>query len=112
MHEAGLAQRILTIVRKAMAKSGESLGRAKAVVLEVGALAGIDQEALAFAFLALSSGTQEEGVRLEFLRVPSTGYCFSCEKTVMLDAPLCPVCQQACLVQEGPFSVREIIFEA
>ena len=68
----------------------------RTVVLEIGALACAEPEALRFCFDVVSRGSKAEGARLDLVLVPGAGWCFDCERTVALAgrfAP-CPACGQ------------------
>ena len=65
------------------------------VRLRIGALAGVVDEALTFAFEALAEDTPARGARLLIEAVPVTCYCETCTKE--FEAPRfsyrCPVCE-------------------
>src|SRR5262245_18479181 len=92
MHEMSLAEGVLQLVEDA--RSRQSFARVLAVHLEVGALAGVEAEALRFCFDAVTRGTVAEGARLEIAAAPGTGSCMGCGGTVELkelygDCPRC-----------------------
>lgn len=73
MHELGITQNIVGIV------AGHARGRrVKRVVLEVGALAGVMTDAIAFCFDVVAKGTQLEGARLDIRRIEARAKCRSC----------------------------------
>lgn len=76
MHEAGIMQAALEAVRReAVARNAASVER---IALRVGALSGVEPEALRFAFAACSAGTIAEGAALEVETVPAIARCPDC----------------------------------
>lgn len=93
MHEFGIAQGLLRTALDAAAKSDAV--RVERIDLRIGALAGVVEDALTFAFEALAEGTPAEGARVVVEAVPVTCYCASCARE--FTAPdctyRCPRCQ-------------------
>lgn len=92
MHEMSLAEGIRGIVEEATrAHSGR---RVDAVVLEIGALAAVEVEALSFCLEVVLRGTVAEGARIEIEAIPGAGWCMQCATTVPLAAlyDACPQC--------------------
>lgn len=92
MHEMSLAEGILQIVEDAARNQGFS--RVKEVRLEIGALSGVEVEALSFCLDVVLKGGVADGARVELERVPGRGYCMQCEDTVEIAAlyDACPRC--------------------
>jgi hydrogenase nickel incorporation protein HypA/HybF len=92
MHEMSLAEGILRIIEDQTAKGG--IARVLRVRLEVGRLAGVECEALRFAFDVVMRGSLAEGAELEILEPPGLGWCLDCAATVPVDALYdpCPQC--------------------
>ncbi len=92
MHEMALAEGILQIVEEAAGKQGFS--RVTEVRLEIGALAGVEPEALTFCLDAVFRGSVAEGARVELERLPGQGFCLDCGETVTVLAryDACPKC--------------------
>ncbi len=92
MHEMSLAESILEIVEDTARKQG--FARVKEVRLEIGALSGVEIEALSFCMDVVLNGSVAEGARVELERVPGTGWCMQCGVSVPLDALYdpCPRC--------------------
>ncbi len=92
MHEMALTESVVAIVEETARR--EKKVRVRAVVLEIGALACAEPEAMRFCFEVVSRGTPAEGARLEIVLVPGSGWCFDCERTVALAERFspCPVC--------------------
>ena len=63
-------------------------------------LAGVEPDALAFCFDAVTRGSVAEDARLEMITLPGSAWCARCEATVELNDPLapCPRC--------GDYSLR------
>jgi len=73
MHELGITSSIVAIVEDA-AKGR----RVRRVTLEVGALAGVMSEAIAFCFDVVTAGTALEGAKLEIQEIEGRARCESC----------------------------------
>jgi hydrogenase nickel incorporation protein HypA/HybF len=58
--------------------------RVKTVWLEIGALSGVEPEAIAFCFDAVARGSVAEGARLEIAPVAGRGTCIECGGDVPL----------------------------
>jgi hydrogenase nickel incorporation protein HypA/HybF len=78
MHEAGLAQTALEIAAQCVRERG--MTRIHRLVLRVGDLSGVAEEALRFALEALSPGTIAEGAGFEIEVVPVECHCQSCDR--------------------------------
>ena len=87
MHELGITRNIVGIVSDA-AKGR----RVKRVTLEIGALAGVMPEAIAFCFETVAQGSAIEGAKLEIVQITARARCRVCHAefvTPTLYAP-CP----------------------
>ena len=73
MHELGITRSIVSIVEEAAA--GRRVVR---VTLDIGRLAGVVPEALAFCFDAVSKGTALDGARLDINEIPGRCRCRDC----------------------------------
>jgi hydrogenase nickel incorporation protein HypA/HybF len=113
MHEMSLAQGILEIVEEAArAREARSV---TSVCLELGALSGVEPEAIAFCFDAVARGTVAEGARLVIEAVPGRAWCLACNRSVPLarrDDP-CPLCAgyQMQMTDGARMRVRELEIE-
>jgi hydrogenase nickel incorporation protein HypA/HybF len=76
MHEMSLVESVLEIVEEEALRQGAS--RVHVVVLEIGALACAEPEAMRFCFDVVSRGTPAEGARLDIVQVPGAGTCRDC----------------------------------
>jgi len=92
MHEMSLASGVIGLLEEAARREGFS--RVKTVWLEIGALACVEPEALAFCFESVARGSLAEGAGLEIVHRPGEGWCMPCGRTVELAARFaeCPVC--------------------
>jgi hydrogenase nickel incorporation protein HypA/HybF len=92
MHEMSLAEGILQIVEDAAGKQG--FARVTEVRLEIGALSGVEPDALTFCLEVVFRNSVAEGARLELERLPGQGYCLDCGQTVTVTAlyDACPNC--------------------
>jgi hydrogenase nickel incorporation protein HypA/HybF len=92
MHEMSLAESVLQVIEDS-ARANE-FSRVKAVWLEIGALAGVEAEALRFCFDAVVKGTLVEGARLEIIATGGQGRCLTCGETVPIQLRYdpCPLC--------------------
>jgi hydrogenase nickel incorporation protein HypA/HybF len=78
MHEVGIMQSALALaLRFATEKNARRIDR---VVLRIGALAGVEPDALRFAFEVVSHGTTAEGAKLEIEWVPAEVFCPKCQR--------------------------------
>jgi hydrogenase nickel incorporation protein HypA/HybF len=74
MHELGITQNIVAIVAE------HARGRAVTrVVVEIGELAGVMADSVAFCFDVVAKGTPLEGAVLEIRRIEARGRCRACE---------------------------------
>jgi hydrogenase nickel incorporation protein HypA/HybF len=87
MHELGLAQGVLELVRQYVPVDAASLVRQ--VRIRVGEMSGVVPESLAFCFSAVIAGTPYDGASLAIDRVSPTGQCASCGLSFPFQAPAC-----------------------
>ncbi len=66
----------------------------KTVWLEIGALSGVEIEAMKFAFDAVTRGTLAEQAKLEIINKPGLAWCMKCAKNVEVTQRYdeCPDC--------------------
>ncbi len=93
MHEFGIAESLLNTALETAARAEAS--KVEQINLRIGLLAGVVEEALTFAFEALSEDTPAQGARLVIEPIPVTCYCESCAAS--FEPPRgsyrCPTCQ-------------------
>jgi hydrogenase nickel incorporation protein HypA/HybF len=92
MHELSLCEGILQVLNEQAQVQGYA--RVKTVWLEIGALAGVEREAMRFGFEVITRGTVAEGARLEIIAVPGRAWCMPCGRTVGVQQRFdpCPEC--------------------
>lgn len=92
MHEMSLCEGVLQALQDNAKTQGYQ--RVKTVWLEIGALSGVEVEAMRFSFDVVTRGSLAEHARLEIIDVPGEAWCMQCSKTVpakqRFDA--CPDC--------------------
>ncbi|MDD5298789.1 MAG: hydrogenase maturation nickel metallochaperone HypA [Rhodocyclaceae bacterium] len=84
MHEMSLAEGVLQLLEDAAGR--ENFRRVTTVWIEIGRLSGVEPEAMAFCFDAVTRGSIAEGARLEIISVPGTGHCLECGRDTELEA--------------------------
>ncbi|MEX0171052.1 hydrogenase maturation nickel metallochaperone HypA [Streptomyces sp. LMG1-1-1.1] len=111
MHEMSLAVAVVDQV-EAAAKSRGVAG-VSSIELDVGELAGVVADALAFCFELACAGTVVEGAELITRTVPGTARCAPCAEDWAVGMPprlLCPRCGAAAdeLVSGRELQIREV----
>lgn len=93
MHELSLMEDMRDLIEARGREDG--FARVHTVVLQVGKLAGVEVEALRFAFSVVTKGTIAEGARLEVEEPPGMGWCEACHEEVEVEARFepCPLCR-------------------
>lgn len=101
MHELSIACGLVRAASEEAARHGVS--RVTKVELLLGALAGVEPDALRFCFPAAAAGTACEGAELSIEIVPARGRCAHCDATseVRDFMSACPVCGAWPLGLEG-----------
>jgi hydrogenase nickel incorporation protein HypA/HybF len=92
MHEMSLCEGVLQILQDHARSQG--FRKVKRVWLEIGALSGVDPEAMRFGFDAVMQGTLAEGAVLEVIALSGQAWCLPCSRTVPVKAryDACPEC--------------------
>ena len=92
MHEMSLCEGVLQII-EAEAKT-QDFSTVKRVVLEVGALAGVEISALEFSFGVIMKGSVAENAVLEIIQIEAQAWCMQCAKSVTVKQryDACPDC--------------------
>jgi hydrogenase nickel incorporation protein HypA/HybF len=112
MHEVMVAQSLFEAISAETEKQ-----KAKPISAKVscGAFSGVNNEALTFAFEAISKGTACEGLTLVIEQKPIQAKCKKCGETFTFDLhkPNCPKCQgdDFELLPDAPLLLEEIEFE-
>ena len=92
MHEMSLAESVLQVIEDSARANGFT--RVKTVWLEIGALAGVEAEAMRFCFDMVVKDSIADGTRLEIIETAGQGWCMACAKTVPIAQRYdpCPDC--------------------
>ena len=92
MHELALSESILELLLEQ--SRAAHLSRITRVVLEIGALSGVEPEALRFCFDAVTRNSAAEGAALHIAWREAAGACGRCGETFSLDSFMtpCPAC--------------------
>ena len=92
MHEMSLADGVLQVIEESAKTNGFT--RVKTVWLEIGALAGVEAEAMRFCFDVVVKNTLAEGTRLEIIETAGQAWCLACGKAVPIRQRYdpCPLC--------------------
>jgi hydrogenase nickel incorporation protein HypA/HybF len=113
MHELSLAGGVLRLVEQAAVREG--FQRVQRLVLEAGALSGVEVRALRFALDAVAPGTCLEGCTIDIEEPAGQAWCMACSQTVALAArgDPCPRCGSWQLQPTGgtELRVRELLVE-
>ncbi len=92
MHEMSLCESILqTLEHQAQVQNFQQV---KVVYLEIGALAGVEVEALRFSFGVVMQGSLAEHASLEVITIPGLARCAGCAQEVIVQHRYdeCPLC--------------------
>jgi hydrogenase nickel incorporation protein HypA/HybF len=76
MHEVGIMEAALSAVLSQARLHGAQ--RVSRIVLRIGSIAGVEAEALRFAFDVVTRDTLAAGAELEIRDVPARAYCSAC----------------------------------
>ncbi len=106
MHEMSLCEGLRSLIEEQAQR--HAVDRFSRVRLEIGRFAGVEKEALAFAFDVVMRGSVAEGARLEMIDLPGRALCYDCMKEVEIAARLdpCPDCGGGKLMPQGGDEMR------
>ncbi|MET0071597.1 MAG: hydrogenase maturation nickel metallochaperone HypA [Candidatus Thiodiazotropha sp.] len=92
MHEMSLCEGVLQLLEEHAVSQGFS--RVKRVWLEIGALSGVEPEAMRFSFDAVMRESLADGAQLEIIHQPGEAWCMQCSRPVQVAAryQACPQC--------------------
>ncbi len=92
MHEMSICESLVSIIEEQAV--AQSFSRVNIVRLEVGALAGVEVDALRFSFDVVTRNGIADGAKLDVIELPVTGWCMPCASavTVRQRYDACPDC--------------------
>ncbi|MDO9142323.1 MAG: hydrogenase maturation nickel metallochaperone HypA, partial [Methylobacter sp.] len=92
MHELSLCESILQVLEQQA--ETQHFHKVKTVWLEIGALAGVETEALRFSFDVVVQGSIADQAKLEIIGIPGQAWCMPCSRNVLVQQlyDLCPHC--------------------
>jgi len=97
MHEIGIMESaVATVLDQARLRDAAQIHR---IVLRIGSLAGVEPDALRFAFEVAAAGTLVAGAELEIETVPARARCVSCDFEFTAESGfifICPLCLGLC----------------
>ncbi len=109
MHEMSVAESLLKIISDEAAKHN---ARPIGARISCGTLNTINDEALCFAFDAITKGTSYEGIKLEVRHKPIQAQCRNCNEkfNIEFSSPECPKCgsEDFVLMPDAPLILEEI----
>jgi hydrogenase nickel incorporation protein HypA/HybF len=112
MHETMVAESLLTTIS---AESKKQNAKPVSAKISCGMLNAINDEALSFAFEAITKGTSCEGMKLGIEHKPIQGKCKNCGEIFDFELcrPKCPKCrnEKFDLLPDAPLMLEEIEFE-
>ena len=112
MHETMVAQSLFEVIS---AETEKQKAKPVSAKISFGTFSCINNEALSFAFEAISKGTACEGLTLVIEQKPIQAKCKKCSQIFVLDLhkPYCPKCQSDDfeLLPDAPLLLEEIEFE-
>lgn len=93
MHEMSLCESLVQVIEEQ--SQSQSFNKVTKVFLEVGALAGVELDAMRFCFDIVCRDTIIDGAELIITELPASAWCFDCSKEVTITDRLdpCPLCQ-------------------
>ncbi len=92
MHELSLCESVLQVIeQQALVENYQTV---TAVYLEIGALSGVDPEAMRFCFDSVVQGSLAEKARLEIIEIAGQAWCSACKANVLVEQRYegCPNC--------------------
>lgn len=102
MHELSIVEAVIEQVQREVRRSGHK-GRVTRLELVVGRLAGVNVEAIRFAFEILAPGTLLEAADVRIARPGAVCSCRACGRATEIDdlVAQCPACGSADVTFEG-----------
>ncbi len=92
MHEMSLCEGVLRVIEEQAVI--QNYTQVKTVFLEVGALAGVELDALRFGFDVVMKNSIADQAKLEIIEIPGQAWCMLCMKNVTVQQryDACPDC--------------------
>jgi len=92
MHELSLCEGVIQLIEQQA--DTQHFNKVTTVWLEIGALAGVEIEAMRFSFDAVANGTIADAAILQIIPVKGVAACPTCKQQTEISAgfELCPTC--------------------
>ncbi|WP_297773795.1 hydrogenase maturation nickel metallochaperone HypA [uncultured Roseovarius sp.] len=106
MHEMSLCEGMRHVIEDQARQ--HNVARIKTVRVELGRFAGVEKDALSFAFDIVMRGSPAEGAALVMLDLPGKAMCYDCMQEVQINNRLdpCPDCGGGKLMPMGGDEMR------
>ncbi|SEA80245.1 hydrogenase nickel incorporation protein HypA/HybF [Thiothrix caldifontis] len=110
MHEMSLCESVLQVLENE-AKC-QHFSQVTAVWLEIGAMSGVEVDAMRFCFDVIVRNTLADGAKLEIIEIPAQAWCLDCAQTVSIQQryDACPHCgsYQLQVIQGDEMRIKEL----
>ncbi|WGZ93532.1 MAG: hydrogenase maturation nickel metallochaperone HypA [Candidatus Thiothrix putei] len=110
MHEMSLCESVLQVLENEAKR--QHFSQVKAVWLEIGAMSGVEIEAMRFCFDVIVRNTLADGATLEIIEIPAQAWCLDCAQTVAIQQryDACPHCgsYQLQVTQGDEMRIKEL----
>jgi len=92
VHEMSLCESVLQVLETEAQR--QHFRKINTVWLEIGALSGVESEAMCFCFDVIVRNTLADGATLNIINVPAEAWCLECAQTVLIQQryDACPRC--------------------
>ena len=113
MHEISLCEGVLQVLQESAENQGFT--QVKTVWLEIGALSGVELDAMRFGFDVVTKGSLADKAKLEIIEISGQAWCMQCAETVPVKQRFdqCPNCQsyQLQVVAGDQMRIKELEVE-
>ena len=113
MHEMSLCEGIIQVLETEAKR--QNFQKVKQVWLEIGALAGVEVEAMRFGFEVVCRHTLAEQAKLTIIMLPAQAWCLNCSQIVEIQQryDACPHCgtYQLQVTQGDEMRIKELEVE-
>lgn len=113
MHEMSLCEGVLQVLEDEAKR--QHFSKVKTVWLEIGAMSGVEVEAMRFCFDAVIRHTLADDAKLEIIKIPGEAWCLQCAQTVTVQQRFdaCPHCgsYQLQVTQGDEMRIKELEVE-